>query len=268
LKNVKIADRPPIRRTNIVCAEPMPGERDDLSDFVDSLQPRVLGQLVEAVFEHMEGAGEIGSLLKIEEEIRANITTARKRWLEGPRPVQRLLWGGEEAPRPYQGRLFDVTGVTDEQFWEQAFQRVLDELRRFAESAPEGVAFRRRLFADDTARGFAFIDLCRQTFDVVLMNPPFGDASVGSKKYIDHEYERGKENILAAFVERGLQKLHPGGMLGAITSRTVFFLVSFQRWREELVLGCARPTVFADLGDGVLDTALVEAAAYCLEVAR
>jgi hypothetical protein len=37
-----------------------------------------------------------------------------------------------------------------------------------------------------------------------------------------------------------------------------------QRVREEILLQEARPTVFADLGYGVLDTAMVETAAYCL----
>ena len=56
-------------------------------------------------------------------------------------------------------------------------------------------------------------------------------------------------------------------MLGAITSRTGFFLTSFQRWREDVVLGEARPTVVADLGYGVMDEAMVEAAAYALQKA-
>ena len=55
------------------------------------------------------------------------------------------------------------------------------------------------------------------------------------------------------------------GMLGAITSRTGFFLSSFQKWREEIILKEAPPVVFADLGYGVLDGAMVEVAAYCLE---
>src|SRR6202041_1494125 len=39
---------------------------------------------------------------------------------------------------------------------------------------------------------------------------------------------------------------------------------SFEKWREEILLGEASPYVFADLGYGVLDTAMVETAAYCL----
>jgi hypothetical protein len=54
-------------------------------------------------------------------------------------------------------------------------------------------------------------------------------------------------------------------MLGAITSRTVFFLTSYQKWREGVVLGEARPTVMADLGYGVMDAAMVEAAADVLQ---
>ena len=65
-----------------------------------------------------------------------------------------------------------------------------------------------------------------------------------------------------------MQLLHPHGLLGAITSRTGFFLSTFQKWREEVLLKEAPPVVFADLGYGVLDSAMVEVAAYCLEKGR
>ena len=77
-------------------------------------------------------------------------------------------------------------------------------------------------------------------------------------------YPRTKHDLYASFVERGLSKLECDGFLGAITSRTGFFLSTFQKWREELILGSAAPSVFADLGYGVLDTAMVETASFCL----
>ena len=43
------------------------------------------------------------------------------------------------------------------------------------------------------------------------------------------------------------------------------FLSTFQKWREDILLKQAPPVVFADLGNGVLDSAMVEVAAYCLE---
>jgi hypothetical protein len=69
-------DRPGIRRSNIVCAEPMPGEEAFLEEFIEAHlaatpEHRLLGQLVCRVFDAMKLAGEAGSLLKIEEETPA-----------------------------------------------------------------------------------------------------------------------------------------------------------------------------------------------------
>src|SRR5262249_43315261 len=72
--------RPKITKTNIVCAEPMPGEKELLKEFIASLQPKILGQLVQVVFDRMNLAGETGSLLKIEDEIRDAISEAKKQW--------------------------------------------------------------------------------------------------------------------------------------------------------------------------------------------
>ena len=72
---------------------------------------------------------------------------------------------------------------------------------------------------------------------------------------------------MAIFVERGLELLRAGGRIGAITSRACLFLSSLQQWREQVVLRKARPEVMADLGHGVMDDAMVEAAAYVLEKA-
>jgi len=100
------------------------------------------------------------------------------------------------------------------------------------------------------------------------MNPPFGAVSHGARSYVERHYPRTKNDLYAAFVERGLEILHPRGYLGAITSRTGFFLTSFQKWREEIILATTRIHAVADLGQGVLDTAMVETAAYTLEKCR
>lgn len=260
--------RPQITRSNIVCAEPMPGEQEVLQEFVAALRPKVLGQLMQAVFNKMTLASEAGSLLKIEDELTDAIEAARKQWLARPKEEQLTLFPEERRVNAQQMSLFDISGVTEEQFWDEAEARVTDTLRDYAKQAAIGTGLTRQLFVEDTVHGFAFVDICRKRFDVVLMNPPFGEASKPSKSYIEKSYPRTKNDVYAAFVERGLQLLQPHGMLGAITSRTGFFLSSFQKWREEILLKEARPTVFADLGYGVLDTAMVETAAYCLEAVR
>ncbi|MNR45062.1 hypothetical protein D3C85_1638730 [compost metagenome] len=102
----------------------------------------------------------------------------------------------------------------------------------------------------------------------MVMNPPFGALASGTKDQLAKAYPRSKNDLLAIFVERGLEMLRSGGRIGAITSRTCFFLSSFQKWREQVVLGIAKPEVMADLGHGVMDDAMVEAAAYVLEKQR
>jgi len=259
-------DRPKITRSHFVCAEPMPGEEKMLQEFVSQLEPRLLGQLVEAVFDKMKLAGEVGSLLKIEEEIRDAVAAAKKQCIAGPVTVQRRLFDMEE-PKPKQEK-FDFSGISDDEFFEQAESRVVEALGNYAEMAQNVKRLQRRLFADDSMRGFSFVDVCRKRFDVVLMNPPFGAASLKSKSYLREMYPSTKHELYAAFVERGVSVLVASGTLGAITSRTGLFQSSFQMWRQHTLLQASHPYVVADLGHGVLDTAMVATAAYCLELSK
>lgn len=266
-------DRPRIERSNFICAEPMPGEEQMLSEFVEQLEPKLLGQVVERVFDKMKLAGEAGSLLKIEEEIREAVSAAKKQYVRETthatdKKGRALLFTEAEmdrlAGKQQQPSLFDISDLTDSQFFEKAEDHVITALRQYSEKAQNGHRLLKRLFSEDAERGFAFVDLCQKRFDVVLMNPPFGDGSKLAKAIVEKQYPRTKNDLYAAFVEMGLNRLIPGGQLGAITSRTGFFLSTFQKWREEVLLKEAEPTVFADLGYGVLDTAMVETAAYCL----
>lgn len=226
-----------VRRTHIVVAEPLPGDAPDAEAFFGTLEPP-LDSVARELFAMMELAGDAGTLLRVETDLAALV----KKHLD--REVS--LWDEEGAVG-----------------WPDAEARLLAALRRYAEQPGAG-AFGRRLFSEDTARGLAFIDLSRTRFDVVLMNPPFGASSVKAKDYIRDTWPRTKNDLYAAFVERGLDLLVPRGKLGAITSRTGFFLTTFRKWREEILLKEAEPLVVADLGYGVLD-AMVETAAYCLE---
>jgi hypothetical protein len=256
----KPSGRPQVKKSNIVCAEPMPGEQQFLDQFVANVQPRVLGQLVQVVFEKMKLAGEAGSLLKIEDEIAETVADAKKKWLAGPKPEQTVLFG-ELRPRQTELSL-DFSGITDEAFWEKAEERIYTELQNYAERAQNGHGYQRRLFAEDAARGFAFVDLSRKRYDAVLMNPPFGECSLATRELIETFYELGKADLFACFLQRGVTIAEGGGMVGAITSRLALFVSSLEEWREQVFFEKSKLCALADLGHNVLDTALVEAAAY------
>ncbi len=270
---LKPAERPAIKRSNIVCAEPMPGEKEYLKEFCESLRQPVIGQMVELIFDKMRLAGEAGSLLKIEEEIRDVVHNTKLRWTETYRFDQakdELFTKAEiaavsKARRSDAAELnIDFSGITDDTFWEKAEERIYAALRDYAEQAESGDGFQRRLFADDAARGFAFIDVCRKRYDVALMNPPFGEFS----KRLHHDkrtwYPNTWQDILAAFTERFFARLTEAGLLGAITSRTGFFLPSLVWWRQEFLVRNGNPALLADLGDQVMDGATVESATYVI----
>jgi hypothetical protein len=238
----------------------MPGDANLVEAFAAQLYPPLLGELFKKMVGELRLAGELGTLLRVEEAIASELRRARQQFVQ-QQQMTGYLPGLE--PERRQGEL-DFSGIDDDRFFHEAETRIVEALRQFAESAAGSAGVRRRLFAGDAAQGIALIDLVRTRFDVVLMNPPFGACSLPAKQIFDRSYPRTKNDFYAAFVERGVHLLIPHGYLGAITSRTGFFLSSFQKWREEILLKEAPPVVFADLGYGVLDSAMVEVAAYCL----
>jgi hypothetical protein len=270
-QGVKPSARPQVKRSNIVCAEPMPGEESLLKEFVDknlSATPelRLLGQLVRHVFDAMKLAGEAGSLLKIETEIADAVAEAKQRWLEVPTPKQDILF--VEMARPEQQRLgYEVEGITDEAFWERAEKLIYDALRSYAEQSENGGGYQRRLFAEDAARGFAFIDLCRNRYNVVLMNPPFGKSTPKAESYLENEYEENWKDLYAAFIEAGENRLVKTGILGCISSSLFLYSKQLRFLREHWIQNASLKCLI-ELGAGVLDDATVETALTITSKAR
>lgn len=264
-QGIKPQQRPTIVKSNIVCAEPMPGEKALLQEFTSKLNPPVLGQLLEVIFDKMQLAGEAGTLLRIEEEMQTAIHEAREQWLKqsGSNIVGDLFQVELDAATPQTKLGFDLRGIDDETFWDDAEQRILQALSDYAEQA-ESNADQKRLFADDAAKGFAFIDLSSKHFDIALMNPPFGEFSKQWKLSAKEAYPNTYNDIFGAFTERMIQKVGGSGLVGSITSRTCFFLSSFSGWREEVIISNSGLALAVDLGESVMDDAMVESAAYVI----
>jgi hypothetical protein len=236
-EDVKAKDRPQIGRGHVVAAIAPPAERELRQQFTGELD-HLDAELFEKTLQLLKGLPELGVLLQVEREL--------------PSLIRQVF--GEH------GSLFKEA---DMEQWQKAEARLRVALTEFAQAAKS--TYQGRLFAQDALQGLRLIDLAREVFDVVVMNPPFGALAENTKDQLTKAYPRSKNDLLAIFVERGLELLRNGGRIGAITARTCFFLSSFQKWREQIVLGIAKPEVMADLGHGVMDDAMVEAAAYVLE---
>ena len=261
-QGVEVAARPAITRSNVVCAEPMPGERELLADFVDEQFPEaergLVQQLLEVIFDKMQLAGEAGSLLRIERDIRDVIERFQCDWQKLAIQQRELFSLAElsDKSQVYTSLNADLESLTKD-FWASIEEKIYSALSGYAERAEELGGLGRRLFAMEAAQGFAFIDVCRKRYSVVVMNPPFGYAPDSLLKFIGDRIT----DIDALFVSRGIEMLCEDGMLGVITNRTQLMKPGLASFREEALQGRSSLLVCADLGNGVLD-AMVETAAY------
>jgi hypothetical protein len=256
-QNLNPNQRPQITRSNLVLAEPMPGSIETLSQLVQPLDAP-MRKLVLSIWDKMKLAGETGLLLRIEDEIDKTINEIAKELSDGKMTTQ-LSFGADTAElQAAEKAALYATKQYRENFLNSAEAEVLKMLKKLAETATEGDAYQKLLFADDTARGFAFIELVRKKYDAVVMNPPFGASTSSTNKYISDNYPDSKYDLASTFIERGFELLNPKGSLGCITTRVIYFLGSFSNWRKNIVFN--HIDYFVDLGSEVLD-AMVETGA-------
>ena len=195
-------------------------------------------ELFEKTLFLLKGLPELGVLLQVEKEL--------------PKLIRSVF--GEH------GALFEAE---DLERWQKGEARLREALNEFAGAVRS--TYQGRLFAQDALQGLRIIDLSREQFDAVVMNPPFGALSSGSKEHLAVSFPNSKGDLLAIFVERSMELLRDHGELGTITSRAPFFLSSMEPWRKNVILEKGSPQIFVDLGMGVMDDAMVEAAAYVIQ---
>jgi hypothetical protein len=235
---VKAKDRPCTGQGHVVAAISPPAEKELRLQFAANLDQRD-AELFQMTLQMLKHLPEMGVLLQVERDL--------------PHLIRQV----------YIGKGTGLFAAQEQDTWRQAEARLREALTQFAQAAKS--TYQGRLFVQDALQGLRLIDLCRELFDVVVMNPPFGALASNTKDQLAKAYPRSKNDLLAIMVERGLELLRSGGRIGAVTSRACFFLADYRKWREEIVLGLATPEVVADLGLGVMDDAMVEAAAYVLE---
>ena len=229
-------------RPNIACARSLPATATGLEAVLSSL-PQTQRSLVESLTEVLADAPVLGSLLKIEHTLTAE--------------VKGTIIGGPALP----GTFADMLPAEAVEALEDDVLADLTQLARATTASPA-----ERLLAAEADDAIRFVQALQRRYDAVLMNPPFGEPVPTSKTYLQSNYSwipRRTTDMLAAFVGRGVELCKPGGYVGAITNRTALFIKTFEDWRREVLLRNSF-VCMADLGFGVMEGATVEAAAYVI----
>ncbi len=234
------SDRPLVEKTNVIVAEPIPANDEVLESFVASLE-LPLQAVARSLCQKLKRAGEAGSLLDVSTWIKTAVKTS---------------FGGA-------GGLFKES---DEDRWHKAESSLLDRLQVFAKEAREEGSWAKGLFAADALRGLGFVEAMREPFDVVLMNPPFGDPPPSARDACGAELAIAANDIGGAFILAAKRRWAPNGCIGVLSSTTLWFKPSVADWRRSTLLHDDYAVkVAAHLGGDVLDGATVSASALVVD---
>lgn len=252
---IPAGERPLIRKSNLVLAEPMPGNKRLLKGLMDELD-KPMQRLLTTIWDKMKFVGEAGLLFKMEKEISDDIEYLRKNWSKVNQNRNVSFYDSEE-------RRAEVMAANEarrelrhhkDEFFEKIAERLQIALQELSSRLSEEEGYENALFSEDATRGFAFIELCQKRFDCIVMNPPFGEGSEHTSQYLNDNYPAWSKNLVCAFFDRMQEMLDDEGKLGAIFDRTVMIKSSYEAFRRRNL--CGFITACADTGWGVLDASV------------
>ncbi|MCD6506890.1 hypothetical protein J7M22_09740 [Candidatus Poribacteria bacterium] len=248
-----------LKRINIVCADIrfVDGERRE--EFLDRFDyDPALRRIADETLKACENAYELGSLLQIRqpferlfERRRISVEEFKRREKQlflFPEPERQLTLGDQKITPPK----------------EMTVDEIVEKIKDFVGQAAERKDMGSLFFGLDAEQAVHLVEVLSDSYEIVLMNPPYGAMPSTCKEYARKHYPRTHSDYYAAFIEQAIELTKSGGYVGALTGRTFLFLKSFQKLREEILRGDALMEVLLDLGFNVLDEATARYAAFTL----
>jgi len=203
-----------INQMNLVAANAVMVNGDRLTEFLEVFGTDELAkELVKTIWRGLQNIRELGSLLKVEEQIDEVIERNKKQ-------MRVDLYGREEAFT-----------------WERWKQRIMDKLRNYMDKAMQFADINKEMFANETIKGLNFIDLISQKYDVVATNPPYmhkRNMNSGLKELIKRRYYGSDLDLYSAFIDRNLQLIGNDGFVAMITQQTFMFIKKYEKLRKKL----------------------------------
>ncbi|MDH5674429.1 MAG: BREX-6 system adenine-specific DNA-methyltransferase PglX [Myxococcales bacterium] len=173
-----------------------------------------------ALLQAVAGADHLGTLLQVDAGVEQALKDAEK--LQRSSEQQELFDDGRG--RTSVARVGDPQGVHAKL---EAF------LAQHGGSDDLGL----RLRGQQLATGVRLLRMLREgQYDLVVGNPPYqGTSKMADAKYVQGHYPRGKADLYAAFLERGLQLVREGGVSALLTMRNWMFIKQYAGLREWLL---------------------------------
>lgn len=190
--------------------------------------------LTNRLLDALAGVDYLGSLLKVDAAINDAIGTVE------------LPLHERTAHRPSPELSGDLA---------RARETLLDKLELFLSHHSSSSDLGLRLDGEQLAAGVRFVRMAREgAYDIVVANPPYqGLSKTASFGYVAETYPRGKADLCAAFLERGLGFTKLNGLCAMVAMRNWMFLGQFSDLRTFL-LHKSDLRILGDLDKGAFES--------------
>ena len=230
-----------IHRTNLAVAGVRPLDGPRLRAFLaqfDQDRP-LLERVLTALWQRLEDAEWLGSLLRVERTLRELIAAEQRRFLP--------LFAGLDSEYERE--------AAEEEYWALLEARVLQALDEFVrQTAADDPT--QTFFAREAVRGLRLAHLLLDRYDVVVTNPPYMSRRNMARELADlvaEEYPEGKGDLYAAFIQRCLELANEGGYVGMLTMQSFMFISSYEKLRQTLAEQAVVETM-VHLGPALFET--------------
>lgn len=231
---------PSLRLASLPADDPARRELFGAVERETGIPPALTAKLLDA----LAGADHLGTLLKVDTAVEAALAEWEGKLTRAvpTRDDQGGLWTGFKPRRVQKVSTADARAT------------LLDRLERFLDHHSSSADLGLRLRGEQLAAGVRFLRLVKEgQYDLVIGNPPYqGTSKMADKSYVEKHYPRGKADLYAAFLERGLQLAKQGGTSAMLTMRNWMFTKQYQSLREEL-LAENRLVTLGDFAVGAFD---------------
>ncbi len=206
----------------------------------------ISGEFTSQILQALQGADHLGSLLRIDQAMDAAIeqqARSLKALQAKALQVQSDLFGG--APPVQREMDFSAAEAHND------LNRLLEQfLSRHSSANDLGL----RLHGEQLAAGVRFVRMLKENnYNLVVANPPYqGAGKMAATEYLNEHYPKGKADLYAAFLLRGLELVKPGGGSTMLTMRNWLFLKQYSELREVL-LDTYKLNGLLDLSSGAFD---------------
>lgn len=227
---------------NLACAniEALTGGRLDELIKHAKFDNRIEEKILRAIAARVPDSPHLGSLLRLEKDLKVLVDIERKRLTTSAQP-ELLLAGLTDD-------LFQSTRDL-ESFFDKLAASIADRLDALTREAGGGSNHT----ASEASKGLRLLRLAEKRYDAVATNPPYLSGRKMNKRLaalMEQEYKEGKGDLYAAFIMRCQELLAPDGLMGMLTMHSFMFISSYEDLRARLRKEIAVETL-AHFGGGL-----------------